>query len=159
MSRMKTFGLYALCVILFFIFSNIMIDIAIKATYNPIDTYLIKEENITIDIKEAKATYVNGYVGGTITNQTQENINQTYIQIDLFSKNNVYLGSKYIGIENWKQGETREFRIGFKFTNVKYAKVKRVEEVSPEVPENAFLSENLSFTILLSTIIFLCYFA
>ena len=65
MDRMKTFGIYVLCVILFFIFSNVMINIAIKASYAPIDTYTTLREGIDIGINEAKATYVNGNVAGT----------------------------------------------------------------------------------------------
>ncbi len=68
MDRMKTFGLYALCIILFFIFSNVMIDIAIKAMYNPIDITIEKRENLQLNVNVAKATYVNGYVEGNVKN-------------------------------------------------------------------------------------------
>ena len=40
MYRMKIFGQFALITIAFFIFSNIMINIAIKTTYDPIDSYI-----------------------------------------------------------------------------------------------------------------------
>lgn len=55
-NRVKTFGLYALCVILFFIFSNIMIDIALKTSYEPIDTYKALPNTITMDINVAIAS-------------------------------------------------------------------------------------------------------
>lgn len=68
MDRMKTFGLYALCIILFFIFSNIMIDIAIKAMYNPIDKIVETRDDLILKVNDAKATYVNGYVEGNVRN-------------------------------------------------------------------------------------------
>ena len=68
MDRMKTFGIYALCIILFFIFSNIMIDIAIKATYYPIDIVVVTKDDFILKVNEAKATYVNGYVEGNVRN-------------------------------------------------------------------------------------------
>lgn len=68
MDRMKTFGIYALCIILFFIFSNVMIDIAVKAMYNPIDIVVQTRDNLILKVNEAKATYVNGYVEGNVRN-------------------------------------------------------------------------------------------
>ena len=56
-NRIRTFGIYALCVILFFVFSNIMIDIALKSSYNKINTYKTLPNGITMDITESKATY------------------------------------------------------------------------------------------------------
>ena len=54
-NRIKTFGLYALCVILFYIFSNIMIEIALKTTYDPIDIHITTPTGIEVKINEAKA--------------------------------------------------------------------------------------------------------
>lgn len=68
MDRMKTFGLYILCIILFFIFSNVMIDIALKAIYNPINITTERRNDLKLDVSEAKATYVNGYVKGNVKN-------------------------------------------------------------------------------------------
>jgi hypothetical protein len=156
MQRMKTFAIYALCVILFFIFSNVMINVALKAQYNPIDTYKTEPENIGIDIKEARATYVNGYVGGQLINRGDA-ISKTYIKIDLYTERDVYLGTKYIEIDNLEQNETRDFRIGFKYTNADYAKVSLVNEVSKDEPEQSFISENIKGIYLLTTILLVCY--
>lgn len=157
MQRMKTFGIYGLCVILFFIFSNIMIDVAIKSSYNPIDTYKIEEQGIELDILEAKATYVNGYIGGTIENGN-DFISKTYLKIDLYSKNDICLGTKYATIENLEQGEKREFRMGFKFTDVEYAKIVRVNEIKAETKDEDFKSDNLAGAWLIATVILLCFF-
>lgn len=156
-NRIRTLGLYALCVILFFIFSNLMINITLKTIYEPIDTYKSEPEEIGIDIKEARATYVNGYVGGNISNKNST-ISKIYMKIDLYTKRDVLVGTKYIEINNLKQNQTQEFRIGFKYTDVDHANINLINEVSKDTPEEAFISENLSGARLLTTVIFLCVF-
>lgn len=157
MARMKTFGLYALCVILFFIFSNVMIELALKASYSPIDIYITEEQGIRINVSEAKATYVNGYVGGTIKNENSL-IPKTYLKIELYSKRNVCLGKKYVTIENLNQGESRDFRMGFEFTDVEYAKIIKVDEIKEETVEEDFISQNLAGIRLLAKVVMLCFF-
>lgn len=156
-NTMKKFGLYVLCVILFFVFSNVIIQVALKASYEAIDTYKTIPNGIIMDITEAKATYVNGYVGGTITNKN-EMISKTYIKIDLYTKRDVCMGTKYIEITDLKQNDTQDFRMGFEFTDVDYAKISLVDEVPENEPEESFISNNLRGIFLLKTVIFLCFF-
>lgn len=156
-NRIKTFGLYALCVILFFIFSNIMIEIAIKTTYDPIDIYKVESDGVNIQINEAKATYVNGYVGGTITNEG-ENSWKTYVKIDFYTKREVCMGTKYVEINHLMQNETQDFRMGFQYQDIDYAIVSTVDEIPQNVPEEAFKSDNLGGIMLITTVIFLCFF-
>lgn len=158
MDRMKTFGIYALCVILFFIFSNVMINVAIKATYLQIGADIVLQDNLKIKLDEAKATYVNGYVGGSIKN-TGATVENTYIKIDLYSKRDILLGTKYVKVENLKQNEERDFRMGFKFTDVDHCKVEMVKDIEEEnVTEEQFTSTEIRFARLLATVILLCYF-
>lgn len=157
MDRMKTFGLYALCIILFAIFSNVMINVAIKATYDPIDMDIISEDNLRINVTNAKATYVNGYVEGMVKN-IGEDVEKTYVKIDLYSKRDNLLGTKYVELANFRGNETRDFRMGFKFTDVSYAKVQIVNEVPETVTKEEFTSVELRFAKLLATVILLCYF-
>lgn len=156
-NRVRTFGIYALCVILFFIFSNIMIEISLKSSYEAIDTYKEVPSGITMDISEAKATYVNGYVGGTITNKNQTSLN-TYIKIDLYTKRDVCMGTKYVQVTDLVQNETQDFRMGFKFTDVDYARISLVNEVPENEPEESFISDNLAGAMLITTVVFLCFF-
>lgn len=159
MDRMKTFGLYALCVILFFIFSNVMINIAIKTAYEPIDSEIIVRNNLKLDVTDVKATYVNGYVEGNLKN-TGNDIQKTYVKIDLYSKRDTLLGTKYVIIDNLKQDETRDFRMAFKFTDVDHCKVDVVNEIQEEnVTEEQFTSTEMKFAGIITAVIFLCYFA
>ncbi|MCI8481910.1 MAG: hypothetical protein HFJ27_02225 [Clostridia bacterium] len=156
-NRIRTFVIYALCVIIFFIFSDIMIEIALKATYDPIDTYKIEPEGIEIRINEAQATYVNGYVGGTIINRN-DMIWKTYLKIDLYTKRDVCVGTKYVEIDHFMNNEIQTFRMGFQFTDVDHAVLSFVDEIPEQIPEDAFISNNLRGIFLLKTVIFLCLF-
>lgn len=156
-NRIKTFSLYALCVILFFIFSNIMIEIALKTTYDPIDTYIATPTGMEVKIDEARATYVNGYVGGTIINRN-EMIWKTYLKIDLYTKRDVCIGTKYVELNHFMQDEIQTFRMGFQYTDVDYAVISMVEEVPENLPQKAFESENLAGPMLIAAVIFLCFF-
>lgn len=157
MDRMKTFGIYALCIILFFIFSNVMIDIAIKTSYEEISADIELSRNVGINITTAKATFVNGYVGGTLKNNG-EDIDKLYVKIDLYSKRNVLLGTKYVEINDFRKNENREFEMGFKFTDVEYAKIKLVDKPDTNATNDTFVSDNLKGFALITAVIFLCYF-
>ena len=157
MDRLKTFGIYALCVILFFIFSNVMINVAIKSMYMPIDVELVERDTIKVDTNEAKATYVNGYVSGNIKN-TGEGVVNTYIKIDLYSKRDILLGTRYVEITNMLPNEIKDFRMGFKLTDVDHCKIGMVDELDENVTEEQFTSVELRFAQLLAAVILLCYF-
>lgn len=155
MERMKTFGAFALLTIVFFIFSNCMINVCIKSCYTPIDSYVALRDNVKIEIQEARATYVNGYVGGTVTN-TGTNMPQAYLKIDLYSPRNVLLGTKYVTMQDWKQGEQKSFKMGFKLTDADYCKVSIVNEISTSAEEGSFISEELRGARLMAKVMILC---
>lgn len=157
MDRMKTFGIYALCIILFYIFSNVMINIAVKTSYRPIDVEIEQTQNLKLDTTEVKATYVNGYVEGNIKN-VSSNTENTFIKIDLYSKRDVLLGTKYVKVNNLDPNETQDFRMGFEFTDINYCKIQTVNDIPETVTEEQFSSTELRFALLLTKVIFLCYF-
>ena len=67
MTRIKTFFIYFLLVVTFFIFSQIMIYIAINTTFQ----YKSIELKTTIPMEvEVQATSVNGFAKGKITKKT-----------------------------------------------------------------------------------------
>ena len=157
MDRMKTFGLYALCIILFFVFSNIMINFAIKGTYKTINANVILKEDLKINVNDVKATYINGYVEGNVIN-TGEYKDIAYVKIDLYSRRDNLLGTKYVKMPNIRKNETRQFRTGFEFTDVKRAEIKMVDEVGDNVTEEQFSTKEMRFAKLLATIILISFF-
>ncbi len=157
MSRMKTFGIYLLCIIAFYIFSNVMIDIGIKTSYMPINVQIVNNDNIKVNVSKAEATYVNGYVEGNIENVGSD-IEKKYVKIDLYSKRDVKLGTKYVIVDNLKQSEIRNFKMGFKLTDVDYCKVEVVDEIEANATEDEFESIEFNYITLLTTVVLLCYF-
>lgn len=157
MDRMKTFLLYALCVIGFFIFSNVMMNLAIHGTYKTMHVDLYKYDGIEMQINENKYTSVNGYVGGKIINNTKDIITNKYIKIDIYSKRDVLLGTKYVTVNNFRPNETREFKMGYKLNNSNYCKIHITDTIEADVKEEQFISDELGIAALFAAVILLCY--
>ena len=133
MDKMKTLFKYALCIILFYIFSEIMINLNLEATYRNIG----RKDNINqVSIYQAEATKINGRIKGKIFNDSNNKITSNYLRIDLYSERDNLLGSKYIDVSNIREDETRELEIYFKVQDVEYYEVKFVDEKEEgELPE------------------------
>ena len=119
MSRIKTFFKYAVWVILFFIFSEIMININLETVYRNIG----RKDNLPqVTIYQAQATKVNGRIKGTIKNQAENKIESKYIKVDFYSERDILLGTKYIDVSAMRENETQDLELYFyemSFTNEK----------------------------------------
>lgn len=133
MDRMKTFFKYAIWIILFFIFSEIMINLNIETTYQNIGKKNGLEQ---VNIYQAQATKINGRIKGIINNNSQNKIKNNYLRIDLYSERDNLLGSKYIDVSNIREDETREFEVYFKVQDVDYYDLKFIDQKEEgELPE------------------------
>ena len=125
MSRMKTFFKYAMWVILFFIFSEIMININLETVYRNIG----RKDNLPqVTIYQAQATKVNGRIKGTIKNQDENKIESKYIKVDFYSERDVLLGTKYIDVSAMRENETQDLELYFKLQNVDYYEMSFTNE-------------------------------
>ena len=133
MDRMKTFLKYAIWIILFYIFSNIMININIESTYQNIG----RKDNLPqVTVYQAQATKINGRIKGSIYNGSEHKITNKYLRIDLYSERDVFLGSKYIDVSAMRDDETRNFEEYFKVQDVDYYEMKFTDEKEEgELPE------------------------
>ena len=155
MEKLKKFLLYVIVIIAFWIFSDILVYIAINGTYKKIDAK-VNINSPEISITDCKATYVNGYIKGSIKNNTNDIINKKYVKIDLYSPRDIKLGTKYVKIENLEKNNFQNFDMWYKYTNVKYAIITTVDDVQ-NVPEEEFLSQEMPGYLLISTL-FIIYF-
>ena len=119
MKRMKTFFIYLILFLLLYLFVSIMSYLVVKTAYKNINSYEIASESPKVTIKESKATSVNGYIIGTVKNDTGEYIEKTNLKVDFYSPRGVNLGTKVVKIEDFKEDEVKEFRINYEFSNVK----------------------------------------
>ena len=111
MSRMKTFFKYAMWVILFFIFSEIMININLETVYRNIG----RKDNLP-------------QIKGTIKNQAENKIESKYIKVDFYSERDVLLGTKYIDVSAMRENETQDLELYFKLQNVDYYEMSFTNE-------------------------------
>ena len=146
MQRLKTFFIYAILVVAFFLFSQIMIFFAIHTTYHE-KSYTIKAD-IPIQV-EVKATSVNGQVTGNLVNSTDQTIKNEYIKLEFY----------YVEITQLKPGEKLDFERKFNYNKVDKVVLDVVENMNEEITEEQKVSDpTMNFAMLISSIILLCYF-
>ena len=119
MSRMKTFRKYLIWFLLFYAFVSLMSYGFIRTTYVTMDSYNIDFDSPKVTIDDAKVTKVNGYIHGRVTNNTDTDLGNKYIKVDLISKTGNVITSRYIDISNLKKDEEREIKARFNAENIK----------------------------------------
>lgn len=136
MARMKTFFIYFLLVVLFYIFSQVVI-------YFTLDTmFKYKTVVVKTPIKmetELQASSVNGFIKGKIINDTENIIKNKYLEIKFYSKNDILMGTKYVEIDELNAKEEKEFEVHFKFNKVEKAEVDIINEKPQQKIDNIFL--------------------
>lgn len=128
MDRMKTFLIYALLIIGFFIISEFLINVGLNSTYKDIE----RKDNVSqVKIYQAEATMVNGRIRGTIINSEPEDLNGKFIRIDFYSKRDNFLGKKYIEVSDLGENETKPIEVFFKLEEVASYEVVIADEKEP----------------------------
>ena len=119
-TRVQTRNLrrYFIWFILLFAFVTIGTIFAIRTMYHDINVYEIQSENLEIVVDEAKATNVNGYIKGNITNKSEEQIDGQYIYFLLYTDENELIGEEYIEIGSLLPNETKTYELQFRRDNV-----------------------------------------
>lgn len=128
MKRMKTFFIYLLIFVGFYVLSNLIISAYIKTSYYKISSYDIDVKDATITIISAKASKDDGHIEGKILNNTNEKITDKYMKVELFSDNNVSLGTEYVKIEELEQNQLKNFKIDFTCDNVKHFTITLISQ-------------------------------
>jgi len=153
MGTMKKFFIYFLLIVAFYIFSKVAINGALSTTY------AYKDVNVKTDISmdvAVEATNINGFAKGKILNDSGKKIEDSYIKIECYSKNNVLMGTKYIEIDELNTNEEKSFEIRFNFNKVHRAEISIVDEIDNSVDEKSLLSDReLGFIALIGTFVFL----
>ena len=151
--RMHNIIMYILIIALLFVFSNVMIYLYINGTYKAIEDSKIEVENPNITIEQAKATYVNGYVNGKIKNNTEEK----YIKFEFSTLRDVNIGNKYLKIENLEPGQEIEYKVNFKYQDIKKMKISEAtaEEVKNATESEFEITEEMKQGMLIGTLLIL----
>ncbi len=156
MKRMKTFFIYAILVVAFFLFSQIMINFAIHTTYHEKNYKILT--HVCMDV-QVKATSVNGVVTGSLLNDTPETIENQYIKMDFYSKHDVLMGTKYVEVKDLASKEKQDFEMKFNYSKVDRVEIDLVDTISNDVTQEQKESDpTMNFAVLMTSIILLCYF-
>ena len=150
MDKIKKYAMYFVLVIVFFIFSDFLIYVGLNSSYRDIKRQDSLEE---VSIYQAEATKVNGRIRGLIQNPNGEDLNGKYVEVDLYSKRDVFLGRKYIQINDLQQGDTQSFELLFKLEDVSSYNVSIVDEKQEEeeielLPKDLTTSQIIVATVL-----------
>jgi len=135
MSRMKTFFKYFLAIVICYVVVNVASFFVLKSTYNTKD-YSVEDSILDVQVEEAKATFVNGYINGKIKNNTQTDIDNKYLKVDSYSKRGVHLGSKYTKIKDLIPGEETDFESSFNYEQIDNMKLSIID--GAEIAQGTF---------------------
>ena len=138
MDTVKKFIKYAIILIIGYVLINILTYGIVANTYYNVNDYQILAESPSITITESKATRINGYVVGKVTNNTDALIYNKYLRMNFYNQNGQYLGSNYVELSNFQSGKTLEFRTNYRYLKVASYTIdvtdQKVEKKESEVP-------------------------
>ena len=155
MKRMKTFLIYALIIVGFYIFSEFLITVGLNSSYEDIQ----RRDNVSqVEIYEAQATLVNGKVKGVIKDSRgNESLTGKYVEIDFYSKRDNVVARKYIPIETTDVKTTQEFSTYFEAEDVTSYSIAIVNEKEYEelniIPDELKNTDILVLTFLTMLIV------
>ncbi len=134
MSRMKTFLLYLLGIVGFFVLSLILEDALIGNMYKKMDGNI--QDNgyaIVVEGVSGRATNVNGYMKFRLSNISSSVQNNYYAKIDLYSKQGLLAATKYVNIGEIEPNGYKDYNVKFKGTQLKGYNIAVISE--SEVPD------------------------
>ena len=117
MDRLKTFAKYALWVLGLYLFTAILAFIGFNANYKKIDLKYDLPSQISVEKAEAKSK--QGRIYGYIQNSEENNVNNKYIKVEIYNKNNDVDEVQYLKVDNLKSGEKKMFKIFFNTEDAK----------------------------------------
>lgn len=156
-NRMKNFFTYFLMFVLLYVIVDILTFGYIYSTYKTIEQYEIVVTNPAITVEKAKTTKVNGFIEGKIKNNGTTTISDKYLKFDFYSERGVRVGTKYLEISTLGENEEKDYKVQYKFDNVKYFTVNLAtqEEVDNAQEFEFKIDEDIGVPLLFSGLLLL----
>ena len=127
MDRMRTLFLYVLGILGFIVLSFILEDGLINNMYKPmagnVQVSSNASQNIAIETLDSSASNVNGYINFRLTNNSDKDIKDEYVKIDLYNERGMLSATKYVKISDLGPGKSKDYKVKFKGSNIKDYKV------------------------------------
>jgi len=137
MGTLKKFRLYLLMFIGFFLLVTLLTNFLMRDDYKN-GNYEIKVKSPAITVSECKVAYSTGYIKGSVINTTGELMPLKYLQVNLYNKDGVYLGSEYKELKNWYPEETINFDMSYNYLNIDKVTLGFVDEIPQKKAFNLF---------------------
>ncbi len=138
MGTLKKFWKYFLLFIVMFVIIGGLTSLAMRENFKEIANYKIIGTSPIITVTKSEATNTHGYIKGTVTNNTENIIPLKYVKINLYDKDEIYLGSEYQEIKNFYPKETINFNINYRYNNVDKIVVGLTDEKTKDEIYNFF---------------------
>lgn len=151
MDRMRTFLLYFLGIVGFFVLSLILEDALIGNMYKKMEGNI--QDNgyaIVVEGVSGRATNVNGYMKFRLSNISSSKQNNYYAKIDLYSKQGLLAATKYVNIGELEPNEFKDYNVKFKGTELKGYDIAVISE--SEVPDKTNIINIFGWEIDLSNV-------
>lgn len=124
MDRLKTFAIYIIIGVLFWILSDILIEVGIDSTYKNMSQKGTIPDGI--EVIQMQSTAVNGRIHLKINNTGYSG---KFLKIDLYSEAGNNFGTQYIEIGNLQENEVKDIQTYFKISEVKSYEISVVDEM------------------------------
>ena len=129
MKRMKTFLIYLLIFVGFFVLSDVLINVSLNTSYHTIT----RKDNLEqVVINQAEATQVNLRIKGTVTNLAENPITLKYMRVDFYSERDNLVGSRYIDVSNLKENESMDVEINLRLDDIDSYSISFTNDKSTE---------------------------
>ena len=107
-----------------------------KEKYKDISNYVIDIDSPQIIIEESKASYNNGYIRGSIINNTGNHLRNKCLQFDFYDSDGIYVGKKTKEIKIFNVDEKIKFNIEYSFKNVDKINITFIDQISETQTSN-----------------------
>ena len=129
MKRMKTFLIYLLIFVGFFVLSDVLINVSLNTSYHTIT----RKDNLEqVVINQAEATQVNLRIKGTVTNLVENPITLKYMRVDFYSERDNLVGSRYIDVSNLKENKSMDVEINLRLDDIDSYSISFTNDKSTE---------------------------
>ena len=98
---------------------------------------------LDIEIIDAKASNVNGYITARVKNNTDVTVDKAYLKIDLLTKGKLKAVSRYLEITDLKPGKSKDYTLKFRAGYVDTYKVA----VEDSFPDEDYIFEIFGYEI------------
>ena len=150
MGKLQTFTIYLLIIVGFFLVSTFLegqpiknMYVSLKGTVEEEFEYDGKDTALDVEILDARATRMNGYINAKVTNTSDDYIDKAYLKVDLYAKDDIKAITRYLEINDLEPGESKDYQLKF---NAGYVDTYKVA-VENEYPDEDYIFDIFGYEI------------